>query len=60
MKKLMLDVERLAVETFEVVESPETLRGTVQGAESATLLLSGCLSGCMPSGIKNCLSPQTC
>lgn len=60
MKKLMLNIESLSVETFEVVDLPETLRGTVEGAQAGTLLLSGCLSGCMPSGIKHCLSPQTC
>ena len=67
MKKLMLDLESLSVETFEVVDSSETLRGTVEGAGSypsvgcpATLLLSGCLSACMPSGIRACLSPPPC
>lgn len=59
MKKLMLDVESLSVETFEVVESPEVLRGTVDGAQAGTLILSQCLSACMPSGIRNCF-PQPC
>jgi hypothetical protein len=58
MKKLMLDVESLAVESFEV-EAPEGSRGTVEGAQ-ATLLLSQCLSACRPSGIQHCLSPQPC
>jgi hypothetical protein len=59
MKKLMLDVESLAVESFEV-ESPNGARGTVEGAQVATLLLSQCLSACRPSGIQNCLSPPPC
>ncbi|WP_420125166.1 hypothetical protein [Longimicrobium sp.] len=59
MKKLMLDVESLAVESFEV-ESPEGVRGTVEGAQMATFLLSQCLSACRPSGIQHCLSPQPC
>lgn len=72
MKKLMLDIESLSVETFAVVDSPETLRGTVKGASGtdpgtypsngcpATMLLSGCLSRCRPSGPIACLSPPPC
>ncbi|HYR08997.1 MAG TPA: hypothetical protein VEQ60_14545 [Longimicrobium sp.] len=68
MKKLMLDVESLSVESFEV-ESSEGARGTVHGASEgtyptdtcmATFLLSGCLSRCRPSGAQNCLSPPPC
>lgn len=67
MKKLVLDLESLAVETFEVDRSPG-LRGTVEAADGSyptdaclpTMMLSGCLSRCMPSGIQNCLSPPPC
>jgi hypothetical protein len=31
MEKRMLDVESLSVESFEVVQSPGSLRGTVEG-----------------------------
>jgi uncharacterized protein (UPF0179 family) len=34
MRKLMLKLEALEVETFEVVEMHESSRGTVKGAES--------------------------
>jgi hypothetical protein len=34
MRKLMLNLEALHVETFEVVAARRTLRGTVKGAES--------------------------
>ena len=58
MKKLSLDLESLAVESFEP-ELPEPARGTVNGAQAGTLLLSQCLSYCRPSGIVNCF-PQPC
>lgn len=63
--KLVLDLESLAVETFEVDRSPG-LRGTVEANSyptdgcMATFLLSGCLSACRPSGIQHCLSPPPC
>ena len=65
MKKLVLSLESLAVETFQVDGSP-SLRGTVEGASypsdgcPATMLLSGCASACMPSGIRQCFSPPPC
>ena len=59
MKKLMLDVESLSVETFEVVESLERPRGTVKGAEAGTMFFSDCLS-CAGSGIRHCFNTQTC
>lgn len=66
MKKLMLDVESLAVESFEV-DALARVRGTVAGADSlpsdgcpATMLLSQCASACMQSGIQACLKTQTC
>lgn len=60
MKKLMLDVESLSVETFEVADVSESEGGTVKGAQMATLMLSGCISACMPSGPKPCLNPGPC
>lgn len=70
MKKLVLDLESLAVESFEVDRS-QSLRGTVDGAALtdgtypsdaclATMMLSECLSACRPSGIRNCFSPPPC
>jgi hypothetical protein len=59
MKKLMLDVESLSVETFEVVKPFERPRGTVRGAEAGTMMFSDCLS-CAGSGIRNCINTQTC
>lgn len=59
MKKLMLEVEALKVETFEVSERREPARGTVKGA-MGTLMLSQCASGCMVSGIRPCFNTETC
>lgn len=68
MKKLMLDLESLVVETFDV-ESSGSGRGTVEGASDgtypsgicmATMVLSECLSNCRPSGLRPCFSPQPC
>ena len=59
MKKLMLDVESLAVETFEVAEPHIPTRGTVKGADAGTMFFSDCLS-CAGSGIRNCFNTQTC
>lgn len=61
MKKLLLNVEALEVETFEVDEARARGRGTVKGAEAAaaTLLLSGCGS-CMNSGPRPCFATETC
>jgi hypothetical protein len=58
MKKLMLDVDALTVETFAVGESLVRPRGTVEGAV-ASVFFSGCLS-CRPSGIQHCFNTQTC
>ena len=59
MKKLMLELEALAVETFEVAAPREPARGTVKGAEAGTMLLSECLS-CAGSGPIRCFNTQTC
>ena len=59
MKKLMLELEALAVESFDVVAPREPARGTVKGAEAGTMFFSDCLS-CAGSGIRNCFNTQTC
>jgi hypothetical protein len=60
MKKLMLDVESLSVDTFEVADVGEREGGTVTGAQMATFLLSGCASACMQSGPWPCFATETC
>jgi hypothetical protein len=63
MKKLMLDVESLAVESFEVATN-DAVQGTVKAASDTgtyptntcppTMMLSQCISGCKQSGIMFC------
>lgn len=62
MKKLLLNIEALNVESFQV-GSEGNLMGTVQAAEGispATMMLSQCASACMQSGIRPCLATETC
>jgi hypothetical protein len=61
MKKMLLNLEALKVETFEVADTLASRRGTVNGAEAAlaTLVLSGCGS-CMNSGPRPCFATETC
>ncbi|HEX2203732.1 MAG TPA: hypothetical protein VHG91_10555 [Longimicrobium sp.] len=55
MKKLTLDVETLAVESFEA-ERPAEARGTVLGADSAPTLPGYCITfTCGDSRIRPCL-----
>jgi hypothetical protein len=58
MKKLTLDVDALRVETFDVAETADPARGTVEAAQ-ASVLLSGCAS-CRPSGPRPCFNTETC
>ena len=69
MKKLMLTLEALEVETFELVEVHESSRGTVRGAESETeasfpdcptgSLSCDCVTGFCASRIRACFNTTT-
>ncbi|HST62130.1 MAG TPA: hypothetical protein VLK84_25735 [Longimicrobium sp.] len=48
MKKLTLEIETLRVESFSVDAAVAGLRGTVQGAASATYNEHSCMSFCVP------------
>jgi hypothetical protein len=55
MKKLMLDLDALQVESFQPAEA-QRLRGTVMGAEGAASLPEYCITfTCGDSHIRACL-----
>lgn len=60
MKKLMLDMDALKVESFELADESGSARGTVKGAALPTFILSGCASACMQSGPRPCFATETC
>ena len=54
MKKLMLDLETLVVDTFEPAESPGVTRGTVLAAQSGTLPICCVTFTCGDSHYRPC------
>jgi hypothetical protein len=57
MKKLTLDLDALAVETFEAAQPREEPRGTVRAAEALASLPEYCITfTCGDSHIRPCLA----